>query len=539
MAEVSELTAVVVLKWRSMSNDELNDELARWNRNFSTRFAFSDISIDSRKEISSFFTELVDDRTSSEIRRKLLEMVRLLARDSNNLEYLLNERLCDFIFEQNGILEGHNAEEIELQSMIEAEKCLINLLRQSASARGFFEKKATNGLLKRLKEYTNGNGLQLNALSQLADKEVTNEIWFFDLRIAFITTAYLQSLQTMCRNDESFMNALIVTIEQEIHNSTSSETREFPRASEAMKVLYNVICRCGGKDFPESVDTTRLIELSCEIIGIEKIVGKELVQHSVNLLTALPQGTKMCSIACPQITSHYEGPHFDRRDMKIPDNLIKILAQQLAEVNPSERELLNTYFVILLMLCTECKEARRYCRLLVLPPLTAADVARRPDEGDTLRNKMIRAIHSTVSRDLAAEFLFLLCKRSVPRMIKYTGFGHAAGLFADRGLLGKVSERKEGDSEDSETEEYQNVSNDVNPVSGYIQQRGANPLEGMTEEQKEYEAMKLVNAIDQMMRSGGIRPASIGADGRPREVSHVLELCKDAPESREDSDDEN
>lgn len=46
----------------------------------------------------------------------------------------------------------------------------------------------------------------------------------------------------------------------------------------------------------------------------------------------------------------------------------------------------------------------------------------------------------------------------------------------------------------------------------------------MTEEQKEYEANRLVNAIDQLQRSGIIQPCRIGADGRPQPVEHVLQL---------------
>ena len=46
----------------------------------------------------------------------------------------------------------------------------------------------------------------------------------------------------------------------------------------------------------------------------------------------------------------------------------------------------------------------------------------------------------------------------------------------------------------------------------------------MTEEQKEYEANRLVYAIDQLQRSGIIQPCRIGADGRPQPVEHVLQL---------------
>lgn len=48
---------------------------------------------------------------------------------------------------------------------------------------------------------------------------------------------------------------------------------------------------------------------------------------------------------------------------------------------------------------------------------------------------------------------------SVGRMIKYTGYGNAAGLLANRGLLAGRRDDDEGpnyssESEDSDTEEY-------------------------------------------------------------------------------------
>ena len=37
---------------------------------------------------------------------------------------------------------------------------------------------------------------------------------------------------------------------------------------------------------------------------------------------------------------------------------------------------------------------------------------------------------------VAAEFLFVLCKEDSNRLIKYTGYGNAAGLLLTHGLLG-------------------------------------------------------------------------------------------------------
>lgn len=122
------------------------------------------------------------------------------------------------------------------------------------------------------------------------------------------------------------------------------------------------------------------------------------------------------------------------------------------------------------------------------------------------------------------------------RLIKYTGYGNAAGLLAHRGLMmghppGHVSAYS-SDSEDSETEEYKQAEhrlltffcwpfisfhwhqylfqqtflyclfacNSINPITGSYEPERPNPLDQMSEEQKEYEAVKLVNMMDQLQR---------------------------------------
>lgn len=44
--------------------------------------------------------------------------------------------------------------------------------------------------------------------------------------------------------------------------------------------------------------------------------------------------------------------------------------------------------------------------------------------------------------------------------------------------------------------------------------------------------------MNKMMEMGVVSPASIGSDGKPRAVSHILEMTKDVPEPKEDSDSE-
>lgn len=89
----------------------------------------------------------------------------------------------------------------------------------------------------------------------------------------------------------------------------------------------------------------------------------------------------------------------------------------------------------------------------------------------------------------------------VNRLIKYTGYGNAAGLLANRGLLaGNRSRVCYSDSEDSETEEYRQVEDKVNPVTGCVEAPRQNPMDGMTDEQKEYETVRLLNIMDKLQR---------------------------------------
>lgn len=40
----------------------------------------------------------------------------------------------------------------------------------------------------------------------------------------------------------------------------------------------------------------------------------------------------------------------------------------------------------------------------------------------------------------------------------------------------------------------------INPITGRVEEKLPNPMEGMTDEQKELEAMKLVNMFDKLSR---------------------------------------
>lgn len=63
-----------------------------------------------------------------------------------------------------------------------------------------------------------------------------------------------------------------------------------------------------------------------------------------------------------------------------------------------------------------------------------------------------------------------------------------------------------------------------------------NPMEGMSDEQKEYEAMQLLNAMDKLQRLGVVQPSTIGPDGKPVPVEHVLQLAPDIDNTENNED---
>lgn len=214
-------------------------------------------------------------------------------------------------------------------------------------------------------------------------------------------------------------------------------------------------------------------------------------------------------------------------------------------------DLLYPILLLLSLMAKSNRTIRHYYKQKILPPLRKKDLVMFPERGFHLRNKLVRLMTdpNLQIKRLSAQFLFVLCKENVGRLIKYTGYGNAAGLLADAGLLisgvspGDNDAAYSSDSQDSDSEDYKRYEETINQVTGraeiddpklvqYDRQSDKyyklkkDLFENMTEEQKEYEAIQLVNAIDKLTRisGGAIKPAAIGPDGRPVELQHVLQL---------------
>lgn len=471
------------------------------------------------------------------IQMECLQSIRILSRDKTYLNETINEDQFDCLLEiaSIGILNQEHPCEIQAEAL----KILCNLVFQSPRCQELcLKNSAVEGILKRLRIFK--------------DQHVNYDIKYFDMKLLFLITAFTPNVLTKVRDDYDGLVYLVETLDLMMKNANvprSFNQQEINLINEILKVLFNITVTGPTSVETEEEDEQHLQRLSIVLHDLLLFVAKpdhgieEYHSNIVNLLTNIP-------IACytelvPQIAEALtpdSDETFENYDMHSINIFLRFLQLKLDKIfnatSAKDYEQLPPILTIMIK-CARCTSViRRYIRSQILPPLR--DVKKRPEEGTTLRNYLCRLLTypSTQISDLVAELLFVLCKENVGRMIKYTGYGNAAGLFAKRGLLGGRNSENQAqyssDSEDSDTEEYKKLQHGINPVIGCYEPPKRSPLEGMSEEQKEYEAERLVHLIDQLHRQGIVKPCKIDEHGNPVPVEHVLELQTEIPEQQKD-----
>ncbi|KAM4573563.1 chaperone Ric-8A isoform 2-T2 [Odontesthes bonariensis] len=412
--------------------------------------------------------------------------------------------------------------------MVEALKSICNILLHNETGQVVAaELQLIKGVAERLK--------------QCRDPTWTHEVRFFDLRLTFLLTALRVDVRAQLAQELHGISLLGNQLEATL-GLCWPDTLETARAGfegippeevpplsrqqtelamEILKILFNITFDTSRRkiDEEEAAEYRHLgaILRHCLLShadGEER--AEEFHSHTVNLLGNLPLSC-LDVLLMPKVQQgsiEYMGVNMDAVNM-----LLQFTEKRLDRGHKLKETLLPS-----LNLLSESarihRETRKFLRSKVLPPLR--DVTNRPEVGNALRNKIVRLMTDidTDVKNCASEFLFVLCKESVSRFIKYTGYGNAAGLLAARGLLrGARDSGIYSEDEDSETEEYREAKAHINPVTGVVEEEQPNPMEGMTEEQKECEAMKLVNMFDKLSRTNVIQPMQLGMDGKMREMT--------------------
>ncbi|XP_058130152.1 synembryn [Anopheles ziemanni] len=474
-----------------------------------------------------------------------LMAIKVLSRDKTYLNETVTVEQLDLLLQLAGIGTLDTCEATQ-EVQVEALKCLSNMIFQSTKCQEMcLSNASTEGIIRRVKMYK--------------EAPYGYDIKYFDMKLLFLLTAINCDIRAKVRDQLHGLVYLVETLDLFMGQAATFKEfsdKDLDLINEVLKVLFNLTVRTSDNLVPEEEEATqfhRLVTVLHDLFFYRTLNRDKIVSlHSniVNLLTSVPVSCYVELVT--SLSAKCDSPParggddpmvivpFESKNMYVLHVLVEFLRKnfQKAEKKSDQYELLSPILTVLIKAIRADAINRRYIRSVVLPPLR--DVRDRPEIGKELRNYLCSLLTSPCTQiaDLSAELLFVLCKENVGRMIKYTGYGNAAGLFANRGLLGgrtaKGCEQYSSDSEDSDTEEYKQLQHAINPVLGCYEPPKPNPLEGMSEERKEYEAMELVKLMDKLQRQGVIQPCKIGEDGRPQAVEHIMELQEEIPEQQRD-----
>lgn len=545
---------------QNMTVEEVKEELKKFNDKHCLPIAKLTLTVDEQIKFWTELEELISGPDHSECHRLMLNSIRILSRNKEVVNAVLTKDSMDLLLKMAGFpVEGEvsiraNVDHRDWDTILEASKCISNIYFQSNKAISMYsENQVISRVLRQTTNY---------------DKyKVPLGVIEFDLKIFFLVTARSAEARNQAKYDCKGIETLTRLIRRVVdwsRDKNGGGTAENPQTkldsedaaviSAALKALFNLTSGLNTsvpsedenldvdqEAFSQYEELAHVSRLVLTVDTEDEEVKSLVVRNTINLLTTFPIKS-MVGLTLPLDRNYISDA--DTKEVKhgdVPVNAPKVILEYFFEVleqtSPSQRNNeLSFRDHITPILKTSCMisagfpAVRKYFRSRVLPPLT--DVSKRPDDQDTPKGRLCRLLtcpDSTISV-MVAEFIFILCKENVKRMVKHTGYGNAAGLLARKGLMGGGSSKAAGNysstDSDSDTNEYTSNAHRVNPITGYAEPPRAKPFEGMSDEQKEYEAVKLANLIDKLQNMGVVRPAKMGEDGKPHPVEHVLELCE-------------
>nr|XP_046201116.1 synembryn-A isoform X2 [Oncorhynchus gorbuscha] len=513
--------------------------LQTYNKKMTQCFTFTTDEEEQRERLGELVLGFLERDLQPSCQLACLETIRILSRDKNNVAPFITHTAMQTLSRHAGIAISHGnvdceggvvlvpfAENPDLEIIVEALKSICNIcLHNKVAVQVGQDLQLIVGIAERLK--------------QCGEDQWNHYVRFFDLRLMFLLTAQRVAMRTQLLRELRGVSLLSNHLDATLGlcwpdtfevgragvevDPDSEEPAELPplsrekieRAMEILKILFNITYDANRREVDEEEAAAfrhlGAILRHCLMSSADaQDDTEEFHSHSLNLLGNLPLSC-LDVLLMPKVQQgsiEYMGVNMDAVNM-----LLEYMEKRLDRGKKLKETMLPS-----LNLLTESarihRETRKFLRMKVLPPLR--DVKNLPEVGNALRNKLVRLMTNidTDVKNCAAEFLFVLCKESVSRFIKYTGYGNAAGLLAARGLLrGGGNPGVYSEDEDSDTEEYREAKSQINPVTGRVEDEQPNPMEGMTEEQKELEAMKLVNMFDKLSRSNIIQPMMLGIDG--------------------------
>uniref|UniRef100_A0A672JPN9 Synembryn n=1 Tax=Salarias fasciatus TaxID=181472 RepID=A0A672JPN9_SALFA len=493
------------------------------------------------QNLATVLVRFIRTGVKSRLLRVSLRTLRILSRDKKVLGPLVTD--CALLTLAK--LAGMTTSEIPDERK-EAMKVLCNVVYNSTWAQERFSAlRIMCGLIE--------------SLSSSVSCSSPSSVQFYELRLLFLITALRPELSTQLQQ-EGGVSILTAALESclEVQWKEQYECVLDPsaapisleasqRISEILKILFNITYSSHRQE-PTEDDAAlyRHLVAILRLCLMRKITSLEIHiyscvfhSHTVNLLSALPL---QCLDVLLTVPPEPDSDQCEGVNMDCVHNLLMFMERRL-ESGDKIKEKLTPILNLLTESCRAHRETRHYIRKHILPPLR--DVSHRPEEGSTVKSRLIRLMThlDTDVKHCAADLIFVLCKENVRRFVKYTGYGNAAGLLATRGLLGGQGARTSSSGtqyssdSDSDTEEYRQVKDRINPVTGRVEAEQPDPMEGMTEEEKEEEAKRLIMLFNKLSRDNIIQPMGVDAEGKLVPMSGLTgNSLTEEPKSESDND---
>uniref|UniRef100_A0A8C8RXQ6 Synembryn n=1 Tax=Pelusios castaneus TaxID=367368 RepID=A0A8C8RXQ6_9SAUR len=512
--------------------------LGRYNEKNKATFKFDPADEEKRKKLCEGILNVLEKDTKTSCQVACLEALRILSRDKKvlvpvttkeNMQILM--RLAKLDMTEDSLEDVSN-----FPVIVEALKCLCNIVFNSAIA-------------QKLSLELNLAAMLCNLLKKCKDQQFVDDIKCFDLRLLFLLSLLHTDIRSQLHHELQGLQVLTQALESsfsirwtdkykaaEEHEGSPLSLQETDCAIEALKALFNVTLDSWNVHSENESHQFRymaaILRHCLLTVGPTEDKTEELHSNAINLLSNIP--VSCLDVLISPTTQEETVLKYNGMNMDAIQVLLDFMEKRI-DKGSSYREGLTPVLSLLTECCRAHRNIRKFIKAQVLPPLR--DVSNRPEVGTTVRNKLVRLMtHVDLGvKQIAAEFLFVLCKERVDSLLKYTGYGNAAGLLAARGLLaGGRGDHWYSDDEDTDTEEYKSAKPNINLITGHLEEPMPNPMDEMTEEQKEYEAMKLVNMFDKLSREEVIKPMGVRPDGTMTPLEETI--CQYQAKEQDSSD---
>lgn len=464
----------------------------------------TDSEDDLNAKCRNLFKQLQSNNTLgfSEATRILAE-VRVLTREKTLTLDTLNSECLNLLVD------------LAAKGQTEAQMSLSNLILNYANIREQLVDPYVECVKSRLSDVLQDNVPKILKTEHLT-KEQIHETLYYDLRIVFLLSALCSTTRQNIR--DQLLNLILQLIMKE---ADESSREKYSLIIESLKILFNLtIDNSADKQSVKQVVEKLFATIKPGGIATHQGDAEEseykdqLLVNLINLLTNMPQ----------QVYSELSDGDAD-----------KVLRHLDWQLKTHTKQNLRDTVLPVLNVCANICNYNDNIRKKWFDKIIGStkDYEKRPEEYDTFKGRLVKLMTSVDVhlKDMAAEFILALCGGDTDKFITYTGFGNSAAYLSTRGLLGQSANRRQESHGDEDDREYQQLREKLDPITGKLETTKVNPMEGMSEEQKEYYAHELANAITKLTNLGVVKPMATDAEGRVTELNpHAEKRDKLDPE---------